>query len=207
LRILINFSSSSKSIYFINLKQEKPCTLIIINDKGISIRIILTIVLLTPYVWAKSNTEKLGDLLTLGIPLTAFGNAYYQEDKEGQTQFYKAYGSNLVMTLALKYTVKEKRPDNNDKDSFPSAHTSTTINSAVFMHKRYGLTYALPLYAGAIYTGYSRLHSNRHHPKDVAAGALLGVATAWYFTTPYNNLNIAPLGNKKYKGLHISYNF
>ena len=170
-------------------------------------KIILTILLLTPYILAKSNTEKIGDFFALAIPLTTYGTTYYQDDEEGRTEFYKSYGTNLAMTMALKYTVKEKRPDNSDEDSFPSGHTSTTVNSAVFMHKRYGLSYALPLYAGAIYTGYSRIHSNRHHPKDVVAGALLGTVSAWYFTTPHNKLNITPTVNKTYKGLNISYNF
>jgi len=170
-------------------------------------KIILTILLLTPYIYAKSNTEKIGDFFALAIPLTAYGTTYYQDDEDGRTEFYKSYGTNLAMTMALKYTVKEKRPDNSDEDSFPSGHTSTTINSAVFMHKRYGLSYALPLYAGAIYTGYSRIHSDRHHPKDVLAGALLGAVSAWYFTTPSKHFNITPVVDNQYKGINMSYNF
>ena len=74
-------------------------------------------------------------------------------------------------------------------------------------HQRYGLEYALPLYVGAIYTGYSRIHVNRHHPRDVAAGAIIGGLWAWYFTEPNEKFHISPTVDSAYKGVQISYNF
>jgi len=54
----------------------------------------------------------------------------------------------MLSTVALKYTAREKRPDNNDRDSFPSGHTASAISAATFVHKRYGIEYAFPLYMG-----------------------------------------------------------
>ena len=159
------------------------------------------------FIHAKSNTEKIGDFLSFAIPATSYASTWYFDDEEGRMEFYKTYGSTMATTVALKYTVREKRPDNNDRDSFPSGHTSSSISGAVFMHQRYGLEYALPLYVGAIYTGYSRIHVNRHHPRDVVAGAIIGGLWAWYFTEPNEKFHISPTVDSAYKGVQISYNF
>jgi len=122
-------------------------------------------------------------------------------------EFYKTYGFTMLSTIALKYTIRAKRPDNNDRDSFPSGHTASAISGAVFIHKRYGFEYALPAYLGAFYTAYSRIQVNRHHPRDVLAGALIGAVSSWAFTTPYKRLNIMPVVESGYKGISVEYRF
>ena len=168
---------------------------------------LLLTVLCTSMLLAKSNTQKIGDFLAFAIPATAYGSTFYFDDAEGRMEFYKAYGITMLNTVALKYTVREKRPDNNDRDSFPSGHTSSTVSSAVFIHKRYGFGYALPAYLGAIYTGYSRIHVNRHHPRDVLAGAVIGAISSWYFVDPFEKLQISPEVGSDYKGIQINYKF
>jgi membrane-associated phospholipid phosphatase len=163
--------------------------------------------MITAMTYAKSNTEKLGDFLTFTVPAAAYGSTFYFDDEEGRTEFYKAYGVTMVSTVALKYTVRAERPDNDDRDSFPSGHTASAVSGAVFMHKRYGFAYALPLYVGAAYTGYSRIHVNRHHPRDVLAGTILGALSAWYFTTPNEKFHIMPIVNSEYKGISVKYQF
>ena len=161
--------------------------------------------LYTTTLYAKSNTQKIGDVLAMSIPLSAYGTTLYLDDREGQMEFYKSYGVTMASTLALKYTVREKRPDTDTKDSFPSGHTSSAFSGATFIHKRYGAKYAIVPYLGAIYTGYSRVHSNRHHRHDVVAGALIGMASSWYFTSPYKNLDIQPVVGADYKGVAVAY--
>jgi len=168
---------------------------------------VLLLFILSVGSYAKSNTEKIGDFLTFAIPATAYVSSFYFDDEEGRMEFYKTYGVTMATTVALKYTVREKRPDNDDRDSFPSGHTASAISGAVFMHKRYGLNYALPLYVGAIYTGYSRIQVNRHHPRDVAAGVVVGALSAWYFTTPNEKFHVTPMVDSKYKGLQVQYKF
>ena len=168
---------------------------------------IILSMILTLTTFAKSNTEKIGDLLTFAIPAAAYGSTFYMNDEEGREQFYWAYGTTMVTTNVLKYTVREKRPDNDDRDSFPSGHTSSAVSGAVFIHRRYGFTYAIPAYLGAIYTGYSRIHVNRHHPRDVLAGAVIGAVSSWYFVDPLQKLSVTPEVGSKYKGIQINYKF
>ena len=168
---------------------------------------IIVAIILTLTTFAKSNTEKIGDLLAVAIPATAYGSTFYMDDEEGRSEFYWAYGTTMVTTNVLKYTVREKRPDTDTRDSFPSGHTSSAFSGASFVHRRYGLTYALPLYVGAIYTAYSRVHVNRHHPRDVVAGAVLGMLSSWYFVDPLQKLSVTPEVGSEYKGIQIHYKF
>ena len=170
-------------------------------------RYIIIAMALTVTTFAKSNTEKIGDFLTFAIPAAAYGSTFYMDDEEGREQFYWAYGTTMVTTNVLKYTVREKRPDNDDRDSFPSGHTSSAVSGAVFIHRRYGFTYAIPAYLGAIYTGYSRIHVNRHHPRDVLAGAVIGAVSSWYFVDAFETLSVAPEVGSDYKGIQLHYKF
>lgn len=156
-------------------------------------------------VYAKSTTESIGDVLQIILPASAYGTSLYLGDKDGQMQFYKSYGSTIGATYILKYTVREKRPDSDNTDSFPSGHTASAFAGASFIHKRYGLKYAVLPYIAAIYTGYSRVHANRHHPIDVYAGAALGILSSWYFVSPYKNLQVTPIIDSDFKGLSLSY--
>jgi len=169
------------------------------------ISISLAMLLLSVSLYAKSNTEKIGDILSVAIPVVAYGTSLYLDDTEGQYQFYKSYGTTLATTYVLKYTVKEQRPDSDNTDSFPSGHTSSAFSGATFIHKRYGLEYAIVPYLGAIYTAYSRVHSNRHYTRDVVAGAAIGVVSSWYFVSPYKNLEITPEVGGDYKGIQFNY--
>jgi len=169
--------------------------------------IMLIFLFITQNIFAKSNTEKIGDFLTFAIPAVAYGSTFYMDDEEGREQFYWAYGTTMATTVALKYTVREKRPDNDDEDSFPSGHTASAINGATFIHKRYGIKYAIPAYIGAIYTGYSRIQVNRHHPHDVLVGAIIGAASSWYFVDPMKKLNIVPIIDSEYQGVLVKYRF
>lgn len=167
--------------------------------------ILVTILVTSNLAYAKSTTETISDVFAVAVPATAYGATVYLDDKDGQMQFYKSYGVTMGSTFLLKYTVKEKRPDSNNKDSFPSGHTSSAFSGASFIHKRYGLKYAILPYIAAAYTGYIRVDSNRHYTKDVIAGAFIGIASSWYFTTPYKNIRINPVINNEYKGIQIKY--
>jgi len=169
---------------------------------AISVVILLEI---SSFVYAKSATESIGDVLQIAIPAGAYGTSLYLGDKDGQMQFYKSFGTTLGATYLLKYTVREKRPDSNNKDSFPSGHTSSAFAGASFIHKRYGLKYAILPYLAAVYTGYSRVHANRHHPIDVYAGAAIGILSSWYFVTSYKNLQVTPIVSSDFKGLNLNY--
>lgn len=167
----------------------------------------LITLLLTANLSAKSKTETIGDIMLGFIPLTTYGTTLYLDDKEGEMQFYKSAGTTIASTYLLKYTVKEERPDHSDEQSFPSGHTSVTFSSATFIHKRYGLKYAIPAYVASIYTGYSRIHADKHHTHDVLAGAVLGMTSSWYFTSEYNDVQVQPVVSRDYNGVMLSYSW
>lgn len=90
--------------------------------------------------------------------------------------------SNIAMAgfvNSLKYSVKEMRPDNSTKNSFPSGHTATVFTAATILHKEYGLTrspwFSIGGYAIATSTGVMRVLNNRHWISDVMAGAGIGI--------------------------------
>ncbi len=63
--------------------------------------------------------------------------------------------------------------------SFPSGHTATAFNLATTMSINYPHWYvAVPIYSWAALVGASRMYNGVHYPSDVAAGAVLGVASA-----------------------------
>lgn len=93
-----------------------------------------------------------------------------------------ALASNAVMALAVnatKYSVKEMRPDNSTRNSFPSGHTATAFVAATVLHKEYGLTrspwFSVGGYTVAMGTGFMRVLNNRHWISDVMAGAGIGI--------------------------------
>ena len=170
-------------------------------------KILLILIMIIASLFAKSKTESAGDALALLLPATAFSLPFFERDQEGQMAFLKSYGTTMATTMALKYTVREKRPDSDEHDSFPSGHTASAFAGASFIHKRYGWRYALPAYLGAIYTGYSRVHVNRHHTQDVFAGAFIAVASSWFFVSPKKGVELFPRFGEDKNGIGVRYSW
>jgi membrane-associated phospholipid phosphatase len=151
-----------------------------------------------------SDTQKTGDLLQIVVPAVGLATAFYLDDEEGQLQFYKSFGTNWLITHALKNTVKKERPDGSNDQSFPSGHTSAAFQGAAFIHKRYGWNYGIAAYAAASYVGYSRVDSDKHDNADVLAGALIGTLSSFYFTTEYKNISVTPIAWQQGYQINIS---
>jgi len=152
--------------------------------------------ILVPLIFLNLNAktiERSGDALLLLIPALSFGYSYLQDDRDGQIELIKSLTATTLSTYALKYATNEQRPNKEDDHSFPSGHSAITMNSAVYLHKRYGLQSAIPAYMGAIWTGYSRVESDNHYTHDVVAGALLGAVSSYYFTTNIDGVDIKPI--------------
>ncbi|ADV43911.1 phosphatase PAP2 family protein [Bacteroides helcogenes] len=85
-----------------------------------------------------------------------------------------------AMVNSIKYTVKEMRPDNSTRNSFPSGHTATTFMCATIMHKELGAKspwYSIGAYTVAATTGLFRILNNRHWINDVVFGAGIGITS------------------------------
>ena len=84
-----------------------------------------------------------------------------------------------LITAGLKKAFPERRPDGEDNESFPSEHAAESVAAALILDREY------PGKVGALAAGLaaavsvSRIESGKHHPRDVAAGALIGGVAFW----------------------------
>ena len=147
-----------------------------------------------------------GDILQYALPAASAGLIIGYEDIPGGVQFAESVALSQGTTLALKYTVDERRP-NGGTQSFPSGHASISFTAAEFMRKRYGWEYGLPAYAAASFVAYSRVESGEHHPHDVIAGAAIGIVSSYIFTRPYKGWTITADSDGKYFGLRLTRSF
>lgn len=118
-----------------------------------------------------------GNLLFLaagvGLPLLSDG----RDGRNHALRVLDALGTSVLLSEGLKNLVREKRPDSDAHDSFPSGHATAafavaTVESGLHPHQA-------PLwYLGATLISYSRVRLHRHTAADVAAGAALGFGTA-----------------------------
>jgi membrane-associated phospholipid phosphatase len=133
---------------------------------------------------AASTTEKAGDVLALVLPAAAYGTTYYKGDKTGSRQFEKSFLGSVGLTYGLKAIIDHHGP-NGKSHAFPSGHSTLAFSGAAFLQRRYGWRPALPAWLAAIFVGYSRIQSDNHDFAEVATGAGISIASAWYFVTPY----------------------
>jgi hypothetical protein len=86
----------------------------------------------------------------------------------------------ISTTMALKYTIKEERPDKSDNLSFPSGHTTIAFTNAALLYYEYkdsNVWYASSGFLFATATGIFRIANNKHYTSDVLAGAGIGLAS------------------------------
>jgi len=108
------------------------------------------------------------------------------------------YGTSVLITSAfvmpLKHIVKEERPDQSNKLSFPSGHTALAFASAQFMFREYKDTnflLGISGYSFAVFTGVYRMMNDKHWFGDVVGGAGFGILStelAYWLYPKINNL-------------------
>jgi membrane-associated phospholipid phosphatase len=143
--------------------------------------------------------EVAGDIGQYALPAAGLGIALVKKDWKGCLQLTCAFAATVGVTYALKYTVRETRPDGGTQ-SFPSGHTSSAFCGAAFLDIRYGHSYGIPAYAAASLVGWSRIEADQHYPLDVVAGAAIGIISNLIFTrSRIQNLKVVPVaGNGTY---------
>lgn len=140
---------------------------------------------------------KAGDWLRVVNPALALALTFHAHDPEGRKQLALSLGATLAGTELAKRTFNEtelgQRPDG-DEYGFPSGHASTACAGAAFLQHRYGLSWALPLYATSAFTAYTRVDADRHHWRDVIAGCALAYGIAAWLVSPQHaeRIEIAP---------------
>lgn len=133
-----------------------------------------------------------------GLPLLTDGD----HGKNHSLRVLDATATTVLFTEGLKALTKEKRPDTNEHNSFPSGHTSAafavaTVQSALHP-KQAGLWYL-----GATIIGWSRIRLNRHHPGDVVAGAALGYGVARWEVSKEHGIMLTPWIDNDKPGVRI----
>lgn len=123
--------------------------------------------------------------------LSAYTLSIFKNGKHNLRDKTYALGLSCVfmaaMVNAMKYTVREKRPDGSSQNSFPSGHTATAFVGAEFLFQEYydtDPTLAAIGYVVAAGVGCMRIYNNRHYLNDVIAGASIGILStklAYYF--------------------------
>jgi membrane-associated phospholipid phosphatase len=137
--------------------------------------------------WAKTSAwTTVGNVGEGGLMALALGKSVAERDWTGTGQLALDLGVTEGATEILKATVRERRPDGSDYQSFPSGHASLSFAAAGYLQKRYGWQWGLPATAVAAVVGLSRVESKSHHWYDVVAGAALGEASAYFLTSPRN---------------------
>ena len=88
------------------------------------------------------------------------------------------YAALKVAVKALKRAVPERRPNGEDNKSFPSEHAAECVGASMIIGREFpGIpgTLAGGL-AGAV--SIARIQAKKHYPRDVFAGAALGLGAA-----------------------------
>lgn len=140
-----------------------------------------------------ARTDRFGDAMELLLPAAAAALTLHRDDTEGLQQLLLSGALSVGATEVLKRAVNSPRPDGS-KGGFPSAHASVVFVSAAYVHERYGLQWALPMYGLATLAGYSRVRTHNHYARDVVGGALIGMSSAFLVTHPLSGRTRATLG-------------
>ncbi|MDP6978622.1 MAG: phosphatase PAP2 family protein [Myxococcota bacterium] len=151
--------------------------------------------------------ETAGDVLQYGVPAVGLAATAWLRDGTGFKQFV---GTALVAETwvwTLKLVVDEKRPSGGGR-GFPSGHSATAALGAGFVHRRYGLLPALPLYGLTGFVGWSRHDAGAHRTLDIVAGIAIGMGTAMVIGTPYEEeLSVAPMLLRNGVGARLALRF
>ena len=89
-----------------------------------------------------------------------------------------AYAVQGILTNAIKYTVREQRPDSEARNSFPSGHSATAFMGAELVRCEYGGWWGAGAYAVAATTALMRVYNDRHWSNDLLGGAAIGILSA-----------------------------
>lgn len=154
--------------------------------------------------WSYDKIGPSGDVGIAVLTAAAGGMTLAFKDREGMLQLAESAALDLAVVVGLKYSVSERRPNGVDNHSFPSAHSSVAFTSAEYLRKRYGWEYGLPAYGLAAFVAYSRVAADKHYLHDVLAGAAIGIAGSYIFTTSNPNFNVSAEAAPGYYGVRLT---
>ncbi|HEX4118567.1 MAG TPA: phosphatase PAP2 family protein [Rhizomicrobium sp.] len=138
-----------------------------------------------PLTSTEKNIETLGTGVSIALPLTAAGITLWKHDRIGSAQLVVETILTVGTAEALKYIVREERPNGTDDHSFPSATTALAASGSSFLWGRYGWEYGLPAFAATQFVSYSRVQARDHHWYDTLASSGIAAGYGYILTTPF----------------------
>ncbi len=134
----------------------------------------------------------------IGLPLLSDGGA-------GRTHALRALdamGTSVLLTEGLKALTREKRPNSNAHDSFPSGHATAAFAVAT-AESQFHPRQAPLWFLGAALISYSRVRLHRHTVGDVAAGAAIGYGVTRVELSAPRGLILSPIISPDGRGLGL----
>jgi hypothetical protein len=111
--------------------------------------------------------------------------------------------TSVAITEGLKHIVREKRPNSDERNSFPSGHATVAFAVAA-MQAHYHPDQQWLWYGGATLIAASRVQLRAHHTHDVVAGAAVGYFVSQWELRNKHGLLLFPIiddhgnGGKRY---------
>ena len=154
-----------------------------------------------------SSWEKAGDMMLVMTPAYALGLSIMAQDYTGALQLGESVLVAQVASEGIKALELEERPNKKDKKSFPSGHAVGAFSSAMYVHKRYGLRYAVTPYLMSIFTSYTRVKVKAHYWHDCVAGAAVSALFTWLLVGKYvpENVEVAADTNSVHLGFSTKF--
>lgn len=103
--------------------------------------------------------------------LAGQSRSYARASHMFKTTFYSS-----ALTTMLKYSVREPRPLGNNREAFPSGHTTTAYAFASVIGTEHDWPYGLAAYTMATFAAISRMNDNQHLLHQVVGGATIGLS-------------------------------
>jgi membrane-associated phospholipid phosphatase len=123
--------------------------------------------------------DYMGQLIPNGIYLIGQSIASYYGFKKASSRawgMFKATAYACGVTTVLKYTIRQKRPGTNERNSWPSGHSTSAAAFAGYVWGEHGAWWGVPATMMAGFVGYSRINDNRHYLHDVLGGLTIGMS-------------------------------
>lgn len=140
----------------------------------------------------------IGDLSGQMLPNISYIAYQWFQEESGKQRAKLMFKASLFAggtTFFLKRLFNQRRPSGNDRNSFPSGHTTTAFAFSSVVAREHP-EYALYAHGLATIVGLSRINDNAHFLHDVLMGATIGMAYGYSIDkVDQTNMSILPLQN------------
>ena len=114
-----------------------------------------------------------GRVLLIGAAIAV---PLWRRDFRGSFNALTAILATSATDKLIKAFWKERRPNGEDHNSFPSQHAAECFAAATCLERSFGDGVGPTALGLATAVSITRIYSGKHHPSDVLAGAGIGIA-------------------------------